>query len=165
MSKDEVMSKQRIAKLPRRTTARGIAASILLVSATGASAPGAEEVFLVKDINTTRSSAASAPSSLTTAGERVFFTFDDGVHGRELWVTGGSEQGTLALLELPAGIGDLALRKIGEVVFFQRNGLAQYGSRGGSSSRTTIYSRRAWPRRTWSPETAPSFQQGQIPER
>ncbi len=36
----------------------------------------------------------SWPRQLTRAGNRIFFTADDGVHGEELWVTDGTAEGT-----------------------------------------------------------------------
>jgi len=38
--------------------------------------------------------AGSWPRQLTRVGQRVFFTADDGVHGEELWVTDGTQEGT-----------------------------------------------------------------------
>ena len=38
--------------------------------------------------------AGSWPRQLTRVGKHVFFTADDGVHGRELWVTDGTPGGT-----------------------------------------------------------------------
>lgn len=34
------------------------------------------------------------PHQLTASGALVYFVFDDGVHGEELWVTDGTQQGT-----------------------------------------------------------------------
>ena len=36
----------------------------------------------------------SNPFSFTSAGGKVFFTADDGVHGRDIWSTDGTEEGT-----------------------------------------------------------------------
>lgn len=37
------------------------------------------------------------------AGEKLYFTADDGVHGRELWVTDGTEVGTSLVVDLEQG--------------------------------------------------------------
>ena len=47
--------------------------------------------YLVKNIN---KSGGSDPQSLVAIGDRVFFTADDGVHDRELWVSDGTAAGT-----------------------------------------------------------------------
>src|SRR3954451_1087386 len=47
--------------------------------------------YLVKNINP---NGSSDPQSLTVVGNRVFFTADDGVHDRELWVSDGTTTGT-----------------------------------------------------------------------
>ena len=52
---------------------------------------------LVKDINTTVNNygaQSSFPMELTALGDRVFFSAEDGVHGRELWRTDGTSRGT-----------------------------------------------------------------------
>ncbi|MBZ4375011.1 hypothetical protein [Corallococcus sp. AS-1-6] len=45
----------------------------------------------------------SAPRDLMDLGTTLLFTQDDGVHGRELWTTDGSAQGTALLLDLLPG--------------------------------------------------------------
>ncbi|MBN9682443.1 MULTISPECIES: hypothetical protein [unclassified Corallococcus] len=45
----------------------------------------------------------SAPRDLMDLGTTLLFTQDDGVHGRELWTTDGSAQGTAMLLDLLPG--------------------------------------------------------------
>lgn len=44
-----------------------------------------------------------AASNLTWAGDTLFFTADDGVHGVELWATDGTEAGTRMVGDLRAG--------------------------------------------------------------
>jgi ELWxxDGT repeat protein len=56
------------------------------------STPGAESHKRTIDIRP--GSKGSWPRQLTPAGDHVFFTADDGVHGRELWVTDGTKNGT-----------------------------------------------------------------------
>ncbi len=43
---------------------------------------------------------ASYPRDLTAAGGKVFFTADNGVHGRELWVSDGTPDGTRMLVDI-----------------------------------------------------------------
>lgn len=48
----------------------------------------------IKDINPTDVSISSGPLYLTDVNGTIFFTVDDGVHGRELWKSDGTTQGT-----------------------------------------------------------------------
>jgi ELWxxDGT repeat protein len=43
------------------------------------------------------------PEHLTVSNDRLFFAADDGVHGRELWVSDGTADGTLMALDMNAG--------------------------------------------------------------
>ena len=67
-------------------------------------------------------------------GTDVFFTADDGVHGRELWKTDGTTAGTVLVADLcPGGAGGISsdgnnLAGLGGKVFFQGNdGAGGYG--------------------------------------
>ncbi len=54
-------------------------------------------------------------------GSRVFFTAQDGVHGRELWVTDGTREGTSMLKDIrsgPEGSSPFQMRAVGGRVFF-----------------------------------------------
>ncbi|WP_182867705.1 ELWxxDGT repeat protein [Stieleria mannarensis] len=46
---------------------------------------------------------SSYPSRLTAAGDKLFFVADDGTHGNELWISDGSESGTVLVADLAAG--------------------------------------------------------------
>ncbi len=50
----------------------------------------------------------SWPQQLTRVGNRVFFTADDGVHGEELWVTDGTDDGTRLVKDI-LGPSDLSV--------------------------------------------------------
>jgi ELWxxDGT repeat protein len=58
---------------------------------------------------------------LTAAGERAFFVADDGVHGREPWVSDGTPEGTHLITDLVPGSGSSSpaeLTAIGDRVYF-----------------------------------------------
>ena len=45
-------------------------------------------------------------TNLSTIGSRVFFTFDDGTHGQELWTSDGTSLGTFMVKDIdPGSIG------------------------------------------------------------
>ena len=64
---------------------------------------------LVKDINPSNDSDGntypSEPRDFTEAGDKLYFTADDGEHGRELWVTDGTAEGTNLVKDLYPGGG------------------------------------------------------------
>ena len=47
---------------------------------------------------------ASDPRHVTEVGRTVFFTADDGIHGRELWKSNGTEEGTALVKDVQTGI-------------------------------------------------------------
>lgn len=65
----------------------------------------------------------SIPEQLTAVGERLFFTADDGLHGRELWLSDGSAAGTRLVKDITTGnssvaSGPVALTAVGSRLFF-----------------------------------------------
>ncbi len=59
---------------------------------------------LVKDINPGgRLRLRLRPDSLTACGGTLFFTADDGTHGRELWKSDGTEAGTVLVKDIDPG--------------------------------------------------------------
>ena len=43
------------------------------------------------------------PQYLTAVGNTLFFTADDGIHGRELWESDGTETGTVMVKDINSG--------------------------------------------------------------
>ncbi len=61
---------------------------------------------MIMDINPGAGSSLNGDWSLTgVVDNKVYFTADDGVHGRELWVTDGTEEGTKMVEDLYPGSG------------------------------------------------------------
>jgi ELWxxDGT repeat protein len=48
---------------------------------------------------------SSSPSALTNANGRLFFTASDGIHGRDLWTSDGTEAGTVLVKDFTGGVG------------------------------------------------------------
>ena len=51
----------------------------------------------------TTAATTSGPSSLTGVGGTLFFTADDGIHGRELWKSDGTRAGTVLVKDIHPG--------------------------------------------------------------
>jgi len=61
----------------------------------------AEEVTMIKDINLMPK--GSSPQNITIVGNLAFFVADDGINGKELWCTDGTEQGTMMVKDIYPG--------------------------------------------------------------
>lgn len=59
--------------------------------------------YLVKDIDPTVVEVMIYPGRLTAVGDRIFFSGDDGINGRELWLSDGSASGTAMVLDINPG--------------------------------------------------------------
>ena len=68
--------------------------SNILLTATQTSINFGGDAQLVKDINPDNSNNGYAPYTLTEVSGKLFFTANDGVNGRELWVSDGTADGT-----------------------------------------------------------------------
>jgi ELWxxDGT repeat protein len=81
---------------------------------------------MVKDIYPGKSGTydSGAPALLTGSGGHLFFTADDGVHGRELWTSDGTRSGTVMVKDIYPGIGGYydgvisSLTDLGGTLFF-----------------------------------------------
>lgn len=70
------------------------------------------------------SSLGSAPKNLTNVRGILFFSADDGIHGRELWKTDGTAVGTVLVEDIApgsAGSGPESLTEVGGALFFSAN--------------------------------------------
>ena len=80
-------------------------------------------VALIADINPW---GDSRPLQFLRAGNAVFFTADDGQHGRELWKTDGTTVGTVLVKDIAPSPGDSDIRLLGaaggKMIFHVRNG-------------------------------------------
>ena len=82
-----------------------------------------ESTVLVRDIWPGTASGLEAWSlgSLAAAGDRLFFAANDGEHGKELWVSDGTESGTVMLQDIAPGLASSRpawLVRAGATVFF-----------------------------------------------
>ncbi len=77
----------------RRIRALGFVATVtvgILALATPAGAGPPDAASLVANIRSGDDTSSSSPGQLTTIGNTVFFTADDGMHGTELWKSDGT---------------------------------------------------------------------------
>jgi len=102
-----------------------IGARILLISAAVVlSAPALAEApaFLVKDINSLSDpDANSGPAAFVTIGQVTYFSATDETHGRELWRTDGTAEGTVLVKDVipgPGGSDPDSLVNAGGTLFF-----------------------------------------------
>ena len=58
---------------------------------------------MIKDIFVGDEDDAGYPQHTTAEGDKLVFTADDGTHGRELWVSDGSEEGTFMVKDINPG--------------------------------------------------------------
>lgn len=79
--------------------------------------------YLVKDIKP--GSGTGGPIELTLVGDNLLcFSGDDGVAGRELWCSDGTEEGTYLVRDIHPGPNDSAphaFREVDGLLFFQAN--------------------------------------------
>ena len=102
-----------------------------------------EGTRMLRDIlSTPGDQRGSSPASLTSFGNRVIFTANDGTHGQEPWLSDGTEQGTQLLMDLnpgPGGSSARAFSVLGDKVVFL-NGDAIWVTDGTESGTLRIKS-------------------------
>jgi len=72
-----------------------------MVVGTGSIAAADGDPYLVKDIRA--AAAASDPRELAAVGNLLYFSADDGAHGRELWRSNGTASGTWMVRDIVPG--------------------------------------------------------------
>ena len=90
---------------------------VLLVSCPGGA--GAGESYMIGEFDPW--DASSSPSDAVVAGDRVFFVAGDGRHGREVWVSDGTAEGTHIVADLvpdPSDPAPFGLTPLGDRVAF-----------------------------------------------
>src|SRR6188768_1419314 len=98
------------------------ALALLMFFALRTGAGGAAPPLMVKDINKVSVTMGSDPAGFAAAGTTVFFSAGDATHGRELWRTDGTPEGTAMVKDiLPGTIGSQPrfLTSLGGVVYFE----------------------------------------------
>src|SRR5262249_48066412 len=98
------------------------------------SAAGTAMVFDINQnmVNQTTNADAN-PQFITPAAGLVFFTADDGVHGRELWKTNGAPGGTSMVQDLEAS------SSTNPINLTERNGKLYFAATGDSSPFQTLW--------------------------
>ncbi len=64
---------------------------------------------------------SSSPDQLTMVNNTLYFTADDGIKGRELWMSDGTFQGTVLVKDINFGTGSsnpTSLINVGGVLYF-----------------------------------------------
>ena len=103
----------------RAITALATAALTVSLIATPVAADAA--AALVKDIN---ADGSSGPRYLVDVAGTLFFTANDGIHGRELWRSNGTPAGTRIVRNIGPGSADGSpqeLTAVGQTLYFTAN--------------------------------------------
>lgn len=106
-------------------------------------------VTRVADINTTldpvggtSSTLGSFPDQLTVAGNRLYFTADDGANGRELWTTTGAGATLLSIRTGASGSNPVNLTDVDGTLYFAANdgtnGLEPFKSSGTPATTSMV---------------------------
>ena len=94
---------------------------------------------IIKDINPTSGASISGPLYLTDVNGTLFFSADDGVHGRELWKSDGTANGTQLVSDIIPGSGGsfmFGLTSFAGKLYFQNVDFTNYRSYLWSSDGT-----------------------------
>lgn len=94
---------------------------------------GTSQPYMVRDIHPdSMTTAITSPSQFTPSSGRnglLYFTADDGIHGRELWCTNGRPGNTFRLTDIMPGAASSNVQIIGE-----RNGEIYFSAGGGGAN-------------------------------
>jgi ELWxxDGT repeat protein len=119
---------------------------LVMLAASSLTAAAAQGPYLVRDL---RADGPSNPASLTAVSNRLFFTADDGVTGRELYVSDGTSPGTKLVKDVRPGRRGSAPRELtplGTRLFFiandGRNGPGLYVTDGTAAGTKRLRNRR-----------------------
>ncbi len=111
------------ARLPVVLRTRSLVA--MIVAAAGSALSAQAQVPTLIDVNPYSASAAdSSPSGFVQLGSSVLFAANDGVNGTELWITDGTEAGTVLLKDINVGSASSSpsrLTAFGSRVIFTAN--------------------------------------------
>ncbi len=138
-----------------------------LLAASWSTAAQARGPFLVKDIDPI--GKASEPQDFVDVGGTLFFTADDGVHGREVWRSDGTAAGTVLVRDVRPGLESpfpFALTNVAGILYFVAvNGIdgvelwRSDGTENGTVRVTVIAARPFW---QTSPPPAPLHAAGRL---
>jgi ELWxxDGT repeat protein len=125
----------------------GVALAVaLLVTAGALPAAASQAPYLVRDL---RADGQAGVGPLTAVADRVFFSADDGVNGRELYVSDGTFDGTHIVKDIWLGSGSsdpTLMTGLGSLVFFIArdgvNGAGLYVSDGTPDGTQRLMRRR-----------------------
>lgn len=82
---------------------------------------GGTDLALVTTFAASEGESAERSDTMAVLGDRVVFVADDGVHGREPWISDGTPQGTKLLRDISLGPSSSApgqLTAVGETLYF-----------------------------------------------
>ncbi len=118
-------------QLPQTIIRSLIAALLLCLSLTLPPAQAEEGPYLVKDIN--NDSRAAQPKNLIELNGLLYFTVDDGTHGRELWRSDGTVAGTTLVKDIRPGAESSGISEFYE--FYKLNNRLYFVADDGANGR------------------------------
>ncbi|MBD2699003.1 T9SS type A sorting domain-containing protein [Spirosoma sp. BT702] len=108
----------------------------LLLCLVGINTLSVDAQTLIKDIKP--GAGSSLPEQLTNINGKLYFVADDGVHGKELWKSDGTEQGTVLVKDIIPGAVEGNVKNLtnmnGTLFFSAKTPVPQFG----------IYSNQLW---------------------